>query len=77
MYICKKHILMVRTIFTPDKQYIPLSIPAQYVGKQVEVLVFPLDAPFPGEALTTHLASEQALSTDWLTIEEDMAWNDL
>ena len=68
---------MIRTIFTPATQYIPLNIPAQYVGKQVEVIVFPIDDPVTGDVINTHLASEQTLSKDWLTPEEDAAWHNL
>jgi hypothetical protein len=68
---------MVRTIFTPVTQNIPLNIPAQYVGKRVEVLIFPLDGSFTDDVITTHLASEQTLSKEWLTPEEDAAWNNL
>ncbi|MDR0692383.1 MAG: hypothetical protein LBF69_05035 [Prevotellaceae bacterium] len=68
---------MIRTIFIPATQHIPLNIPAQYVGKRVEVIAFPLDDPFADDVITTHLASEQTLSKDWLTPEEDRAWNDL
>jgi hypothetical protein len=68
---------MIRTIFTPATQYVPLNIPAQYVGKRVEVIAFPIDDPFTGDVITTHLTSEQTLSKDWLTPEEDTAWNDL
>jgi hypothetical protein len=68
---------MVRTIFTPTTQYIPLNIPAQYVGKRLEVIAFPIDDPFADNVITTHLASEQVLLKDWLTPEEDAAWNDL
>jgi hypothetical protein len=69
--------MMVRTIFTPATQNIPLNIPAQYVGKRVEVLVFPLDDHLADDVVTTHLASEQTLSKDWLTPKEDAAWNNL
>jgi hypothetical protein len=68
---------MIRTILTPATQYVPLNIPAQYVGKRVEVIAFPIDDPFTDDAITTYLASEQTLSKDWLTPEEDAAWNDL
>jgi hypothetical protein len=68
---------MIRTIFTPVTQHIPLNIPAQYVGRQVEVIAFPVDDPFTDEVITTHLASEQTLLKDWLTPEEDTAWLNL
>jgi hypothetical protein len=69
--------MIIRTVFTPTTQYIPISIPAQYVGKRMEVIVFPIDEPFSDDITTTHLASEQTLSKDWLTPEEDAAWNNL
>jgi hypothetical protein len=68
---------MIRTIFTPATPYIPLNIPTQYVGKRVEVIAFPIDDPIADDVITTHLASEQTLLKDWLTPEEDKAWNDL
>jgi hypothetical protein len=43
----------------------------------MEIIAFPIDDPLPGEVITTHLASEQTLLKDWLTPEEDSAWNDL
>ena len=36
------NILMVRTIIKPITQEINLSIPAEYIGKEVEILVFPV-----------------------------------
>jgi hypothetical protein len=69
--------IMMRIILTPATQYIPLNIPAQYVGKRVEVIAFPLDDISAAEMITTHLDSEQTLLKDWLTPEEDQAWNDL
>ena len=33
---------MLRTILKPDTQKISLSIPAEYVGEEVEILVFPV-----------------------------------
>jgi len=33
---------MVRTIIKPDAPRINLSIPAEYIGKEVEILVFPV-----------------------------------
>ena len=34
---------MVRTIVTPDNTHIELDIPAEYVGKRVEITFLPLD----------------------------------
>jgi len=36
-------VVMVRTIIKPNKQKINLSIPAEYIGKEVEILVFPIN----------------------------------
>ena len=33
---------MVRTIFKPNTSRINLSIPAEYIGEEVEILVFPI-----------------------------------
>jgi len=35
---------MVRTIIKPNAPRINLSIPADYVGEEVEILVFPLNS---------------------------------
>ena len=34
---------MVRAVITPDKNIFPLNIPANYIGKQVEVLLYTTD----------------------------------
>lgn len=34
---------MVRTIIKPDKGYIKLDIPKEYVGKEIEVTYLPLN----------------------------------
>jgi hypothetical protein len=68
---------MLRTIFTPTTPHVPLNIPAQYVGRRLEVIAFPVDDSFGDDVTITHLASEQVLLKDWLTPEEDAAWNNL
>ena len=68
---------MIRTIITPDRQHISLRIPEEFVGKEVEVIAFPIDEASVSDDLVTQLASRRALSTDWLTPEEDLAWKDL
>ena len=35
---------MIRTIIKPDTQSINLSIPVEYIGKEVEILIFPVDS---------------------------------
>ncbi|KAA6337349.1 hypothetical protein EZS27_014563 [termite gut metagenome] len=32
---------MIRTIIIPDNHYVTLSIPEKYIGKELEVIVFP------------------------------------
>jgi hypothetical protein len=34
---------MIRTVITPQQTTFPLDIPKQYVGKQLEILLFCLD----------------------------------
>ena len=42
---CNRGILysMVRTIIKPDVPRINLSIPAEYIGEEIEILVFPVN----------------------------------
>lgn len=42
-----------------------------------EVLVFVEFIKYKHDKVQTHLASEQTLSKDWLSKEEDEAWQDL
>ena len=71
---------MIRTVVTPDKQDISIHLPENYIGKRVEVIAFTTDETVatPGRKATeTHLASEAILAKDWLSPEEDKAWEDL
>jgi len=34
---------MIRTIITPDTSIINLTLPAEYIGEEVEILVFPVN----------------------------------
>jgi len=65
----------------PDKQNISIELPKDFIGKQVEVIAFTVEeADGDLEAMDstfTHLASEKVLAKDWLTPEEDAAWQDL
>jgi hypothetical protein len=36
---------MVRTILTAEKQTLSFLVPANYIGKQVEVIAFTIDEP--------------------------------
>jgi hypothetical protein len=72
---------MIRTVVTPEKQNISIHVTESFVGKKVEVIVFTSDE-VEQEALTTdkpltYLASENVLAKDWLSPEEDKAWQHL
>ena len=72
---------MVRTLITPDKQNISIKVPKKYIGKKVEVIAFMIDetleAPALKDKIETHFAIETILAKDWLTPNEDIAWQDL
>ena len=72
---------MIRTVVTPKNQELSIQIPPNYVGKRVEVIAFTIDEAIDESIKTdkilTHLASEKLLSKDWLTPEEDTAWQTL
>lgn len=72
---------MIRTVVTPKKPNISINLPESFVGKKVEVIAFTLEEMLDQSVTTgkphTHLASENVLSKDWLTPEEDKAWQDL
>ncbi|MBD1394463.1 hypothetical protein [Mucilaginibacter glaciei] len=72
---------MVRTILKPENQSVLLNVPENFVGKQVEIIAFTIDEAqskdIVREESLTFQASEKALSKDWLTIEEDVAWQNL
>ena len=72
---------MIRTVLTPQQQHVSIHVPENYVGKQVEVIVFTIEETIK-DSLTKdnpliYFASEQVLSKYWLTPEEDKAWKDL
>ena len=71
---------MIRTIIIPDNQNISIHLPEQFVGKRVEVIAFSIEESeielYP-DKITAHLASEQVLAKDWLSTEEDNAWQNL
>jgi hypothetical protein len=72
---------MIRTIIKANKQELSLQVPADYIGKRIEVIVFPIDetdvSELSGDVIMTHLVSEQVLAKDWLTEQEDIVWKDL
>ena len=72
---------MIRIIIKPDSQNISVKLPKNLIGKLVEVIAFKIeDADKASEIVDvtfTHFASEKVLAKDWLTPEEDLAWQDL
>jgi hypothetical protein len=36
---------MIRTVITPDKNFLSFNIPDKYIGKKVEVIAFTVDEP--------------------------------
>ncbi|MDP1795819.1 MAG: hypothetical protein Q8K53_00750 [Daejeonella sp.] len=71
---------MIRTVLKPKHQDVTISLPKNFIGKQVEILAFTIDeaqeTDIAAEPLT-HYASEKVLSESWLTPEEDEAWKSL
>jgi hypothetical protein len=72
---------MVRTLITPENTNIMLEVPASFVGKQVEVIAFTVndfvEECVEQDQILTHYASQRTLEKDWLTEEEDEAWQNL
>ena len=72
---------MIRTIVTPEHQHISITLPANFVGKQIEVIAYPVDEAIDTDEipdnLLTYFASEKSLAKDWLSPEEDKAWQNL
>ncbi|SEJ77136.1 hypothetical protein SAMN05216327_11943 [Dyadobacter sp. SG02] len=72
---------MIRTLITPENTSISLEVPASFIGKQVEVIAFTLsesvEEDLERDHTLTHYASQNSLSNDWLTDDEDKAWQDL
>lgn len=72
---------MIRTVVTPQQQKNSIDLPQNYIGKKVKIIAFTvdeanadsptLDKPF------TDLASEESLDKDWLTQNENKAWENL
>jgi hypothetical protein len=70
---------MIRIVITPDSRKLSLKLPTHFVGKQVEVIAFTLEEvkKEPEVMHLTQFASERVLAKEWLTSEEDLAWQDL
>ena len=72
---------MIRTVVKPNKQNISITLPENFIGKQVEVIAFTVEeatkSPSALNSNATYVASEKVLAKDWLTAEDDLAWQDL
>lgn len=72
---------MIRTVIKPNNQTITIKLPENFIGKQVEVIAFTREEADETTELAdrpiTHFVSEAVLAKDWLTPEEDLAWQDL
>ena len=72
---------MIRTVVKPDNQNVSIKLPKDFVGKQVEVIAFTIEEADNSTTTAgkpvTHFASEKILAKDWLTPEEDLAWQGL
>ena len=64
-----KIIVMYRTVFTPTERdnMIPINIPREWYGRNIEVIVFPIDIP-QKEQSSMEMAAER-LYVDYMTDE--------
>lgn len=44
---------MIRTVVTPDKNFLSFNIPDKYIGKKLEVIAFAVDEPSEDVIYTT------------------------
>lgn len=44
---------MIRTIVTPDKNYLSFNIPEKYIGRKMEIIAFVIDEPLDDVIYTT------------------------
>ncbi len=71
---------MVRTIIKSATKSILIEVPQEFVGKEVEVIAFTTEETYlknTTDLILTHFASEKVLAKDWLSPEEDIAWQNL
>lgn len=72
---------MIKTLIMPEDTHVSLKVPASFVGKQVEIIAFTIeesvDESVEPDRILTHYASQKSLEKDWLTDEEDKAWQNL
>ncbi|MCB9032685.1 MAG: hypothetical protein H6553_02495 [Chitinophagales bacterium] len=67
---------MLKTILIPDNNQVILKLPDNFIGKKIEIIAFTVEEAktVNDDTLLTHYASEKSLAKDWLTKEEDKAW---
>jgi hypothetical protein len=72
---------MIKTKIKADGRYITIQLPENYIGKEIEIIAFDIDEVTVVQNIIdrtlTYFASEKVLAEDWLTAEEDKAWQDL
>ena len=72
---------MVRTIIKPTNKSVLIEVPEEFVGKEVEIIAFTIDeadtTDIPSGETLTLFASEHVLAKNWLSPEEDIAWQSL
>jgi len=54
---------MIRTVFTPQNNNLVFPIPIEYIGKELEIIVFPTDEIF-SKPLTPKKVTFNAISID-------------
>lgn len=76
-----KYDAMIRTFITPEKEDISITLPKDFIGKQVEIIAFTIEdfdeVSMVKEPPLTHYASQETLAKDWLSNEENEAWQNL
>ncbi len=63
---------MIRKILKPTGRNISIDLLEDFLGKQVEIIAFTID-----EAIAQSYVPEKVLAKEWLTPDEDKAWQDL
>jgi len=54
---------MIRTVFTPHNDKCMFPIPTEYIGKELEIIIFPLNEIF-SKPLSTKKVTFNAISID-------------
>jgi len=59
---------MIRTVIKPDKRYIKLDIPKEYIGKEIEITYLPLN-----EVNRTTSIPAKTMKDFWGKLSDDTA----